>query len=109
MQPVGFALVQLVDGNAHLTEMDVHPLHGRKGLGSLLLARVVDWARSQRFRAVTLTTFSHVPWNAPFYQRAGFRVLAPAEVGPKLAEILAEEASRGLRQRVAMSLDLEAV
>jgi len=30
--------------------------------------------------ALTLTTFTHVPWNAPYYTRCGFRVLDDAEI-----------------------------
>ena len=104
--PVGFALVQLVDGAAHLEEMDVHPDHGRRGLGSRLAAAAVAWARAQSLPALTLTTFAHVPWNAPFYARLGFRELAPGETGPGLAAILRRERERGLRHRLAMRLAL---
>jgi ribosomal protein S18 acetylase RimI-like enzyme len=34
---VGFLLADIVDGNFHIKEMDVHPDHGRKGLGTKLL------------------------------------------------------------------------
>jgi hypothetical protein len=54
--------------------------------------------------AVTLTTFRDVPWNAPSYERLGFRVVAPADQGPELAALVAEEAERipGEAVRVAM-------
>lgn len=107
-EPVGFALLELVDGQAHLEEIDVDPAHGRRGIGRALLDAVVAWARSAGLRAVTLTTFRDVPWNAPFYARAGFRVLAPHELGPGLAALVRDEAARGLdpAQRVAMRRDL---
>jgi hypothetical protein len=54
-----------------------------------------------------LTTFRHLPWNAPFYQKVGFRILEKANLDEQLAEILEEEA-KGLdiTKRVAMRLDL---
>ena len=95
-------------GSAHLEEIDVHPAHGRRGVGRALLDAVVAWARGAGHRAVTLTTFRDIPWNAPFYERAGFRALAPHELGPGLAAVVRDEAARGLdpAQRVAMRRDL---
>jgi hypothetical protein len=54
--------------------------------------------------AVTLTTFRDVPWNAPYYERLGFTVVAAADQGPELAAVVAEEAQRipGDAPRVAM-------
>ena len=106
--PVGFALVTIVDGSAHLHEMDVHPDHGRRGLGTALVGAVVEWARGKRFSCVTLTTFRHLPWNGPFYRRLGFEALSPAELTPGLARLLDQEVRDGLdgSKRVAMRLDL---
>lgn len=106
--PVGFALATTVDGSAHLYEMDVHPDHGRQGLGTALVEAVVRWARQSGFPSITLTTFGHLPWNAPFYRRLGFAVLADAELTQGLARQLDSEAEAGLdrSKRVAMRLDL---
>ncbi len=46
--------------------------------------------------ALTLTTFTEVPWNAPYYARCGFRLLDDAELTPGLREIRAHEAAHGL-------------
>jgi GNAT superfamily N-acetyltransferase len=107
---VGFALATSVDDEAHLRQIDVHPDHGRRGLGRALVARVVDWARDQGLDAVTLTTFRHVAWNAPFYARLGFEELTAASAGPQLRALLDEEARDGLdpAKRVAMRLRLGA-
>ena len=45
-----------------------------------------------------------MPWNAPYYERLGFTVVAPADQGPELAALVAEEAERipGDAPRVAM-------
>jgi GNAT superfamily N-acetyltransferase len=104
--PVGFALADTLDEVAHLAELDVHPDHGQRGLGRALVARVVAWARSRGYEAVSLTTFRHLPFNAPFYQSAGFRILGPEEITQGLAEVLEEEEAQGLSKRVAMRLDL---
>jgi len=103
---VGFALAGELDGAAHLLELDVHPDHGRRGLGAALVRRVEAWARAHRLPALTLTTFRHLPWNAPFYQRLGFRILSAHEFTPGLAAVLVDEEERGFSRRVAMHLDL---
>jgi hypothetical protein len=36
--------------------------------------------RSASDGQATLTTFEHVPWNAPYYRRRGFRVLDDGEL-----------------------------
>ena len=106
--PVGFAIVRVVDGFAHIQEIDVHPEHGRRGIGTSLIHSVCIWARSHGIAAVTLTTFRHLPWNAPFYERLGFRPLKPGELTPGLAAIVRDEVARGLdpAKRVAMRKQL---
>ena len=51
--------------------------------------------------AVTLTTFRDVPWNAPYYERLGFRTLAADEITPGLAAIRAHEADSRARSVAA--------
>jgi GNAT superfamily N-acetyltransferase len=106
--PVGFAAVTLVDASAHLFEMDVVPAHAGRGLGRALVAEVAEWARLEGFSSVTLTTFRHLPWNAPFYAGLGFSEVPAAELGPELRAALVEEAKHGLDpvKRVAMKLSL---
>ncbi len=105
---VGFALVDLLAGGPHLEEIDVHPDHGRRGVGRALVEAVLDWAWAAGHRAVTLTTFRDVAWNAPFYQRLGFRVLARSELTAELDAIVGNERARGLDpgRRVVMRCDL---
>jgi GNAT superfamily N-acetyltransferase len=107
-RPVGFALLEFIDGLPHLDEMDVDPTHGRRGIGSRLLAAVIDRARRGGHAAMTLVTFGHLPWNAPFYENFGFRVIEREHLTPGLRDLLREEALAGLdtRKRVAMRLDL---
>ena len=104
--PVGYALMELVDGHALLAQMDVHPDHGRQGLGTALIGRVVARVREMGLTALYLTTFTQVPWNAPFYGRLGFRVLEQAEQPHFLQDIRQRERECGLSGRVAMRLEV---
>lgn len=108
--PVGFAMVDTVDGSAHLDEMDVMPQFGRRGIGTRLLETTINWARDNRFPKMTLVTFRHVPWNAPFYEKKGFVSMVGAELGDGLANLLKEECKAGIdvKKRVCMSLDIAA-
>ncbi|WP_436792641.1 GNAT family N-acetyltransferase [Actinospongicola halichondriae] len=94
--PVGFVVVDVVDGNAHIEEIAVDPRHGRSGHGQGLLDAVAAWAADHAYPAVTLTTFADVPWNRPWYERQGFHVLDPAEPGPELAARVRVEEAEGL-------------
>jgi GNAT superfamily N-acetyltransferase len=109
-EPVGFAHVELLEpAIAHLKELDVHPKHGRRGIGTRLVLTVYEWARSSGFTYVTLTTFRDVPWNMPFYAKLGFEVIPPDKRSPRLLSILREEIRRGLDAacRVAMQRSCE--
>lgn len=103
--PVGFVVVDLVDGAAHVEEISVLPELGGKGHGMALMRQVEKWATTKGFAAVTLTTFRDVPWNRPWYERRGYRVLAEDEWTPGLVARRQEEAEHGLDpdQRVVMA------
>ena len=103
--PVGFAHVELIERDAvHLEEIDVHPDHGRHGLGAKLVLQVCEWASDHGYRSVTLTTFRDVPWNRPFYARLGFDVVPPDQLSIALRAVIDDETRRGLdpSRRVAM-------
>jgi GNAT superfamily N-acetyltransferase len=106
---VGFSMLEIVDGVAHLDELDVHPDHARKGIGSRLLRVAIDWAIQQGYPAMTLVTFRHLVWNAPFYERFGFTEIEQGVLAPELREILQDEASAGIntKHRIAMRLEIE--
>jgi GNAT superfamily N-acetyltransferase len=104
--PVGFAMVLAKDKSAMLAELDVDPEHQRKGLGRNLVQTVINWAREKGYDHLTLTTFSNVPWNAPFYEKMGFRRLQRAELSVDLIAALAKEAELGLNNRIAMQIEL---
>ena len=101
--PVGFALLEPLGDGFHLEELDVLPEHGRRGIGRALVREVCRYAKAQR-SVLTLCTFRDVPWNAPFYERCGFRTLGGDELWPALSARVQEEAAHGLglHLRVAM-------
>lgn len=107
-RPLGYLIADPVDGAAHIEQVSVHPSAARRGLGSALLDHVACWAATGGLNALTLTTFTHVPWNAPYYVRLGFRVLTESGLTDGLRRIRAEEAEHGLDRwpRVCMRRDV---
>ncbi|MBE9375623.1 GNAT family N-acetyltransferase [Saccharopolyspora sp. HNM0983] len=102
--PAGYAVLDVVDDRIHVAQLSVHADHARRGVGSMLLDRLGELALAAGLPALSLITFRQVPWNAPYYQRLGFRELSTEELGPGLAYLLATEAEHGfdLEQRVCM-------
>jgi GNAT superfamily N-acetyltransferase len=103
-QAVGFALAEVLDGEAYLDEIDVHPRHARRGIGTRLVNTVIGWAESRQFSSVSLITFRHLPWNARFYEKFGFVPLGTHELSRSMSRILQEEAQAGIdvAKRVGM-------
>ena len=104
-RPLAYLLLDVVDGGTHVRQVSVHPSAARRGLGRALLDVAVAHARARGDDRVTLTTFTEVPWNMPYYQRLGFTVLPVADQGPELRRLRAHEAAIGLDRwpRVAMA------
>jgi ribosomal protein S18 acetylase RimI-like enzyme len=105
---VAYLLADLVDGTMHIEQVSVHPDCARRGVGRSLLEHAAGRASAAGQPALTLTTFSEVPWNAPYYERCGFRQLTGSELTPGLREIRRREAAHGLDRwpRVCMRRDL---
>jgi GNAT superfamily N-acetyltransferase len=103
-RPIAYLISAVVDDCAHIEQVSVAPAHGRRGVGAALIDHLSAVAAAESRPALTLTTFRDVPWNAPYYERLGFRVIAPADQGPELAALMSEEAERipGDAVRVAM-------
>lgn len=106
--PVAYLIADRVDGNLHIEQVSVHPDSARRGIGRSLLDPLVDRAAADGVPALTLTTFTGVPWNAPYYARCGFRPLGDHELGAGLRDIRAREAAHGLDRwpRVCMRRDV---
>ncbi|TCP85043.1 acetyltransferase (GNAT) family protein [Rhizobium sp. PP-CC-3G-465] len=106
--PTGFLRAERAGDEMHIWEISVSANRQGEGMGLASLQKAIAEARDTRFLAVTLTTFSEVPWNAPFYQRLGFQKLAADDVGKRLNGLLQVEVDHGLpiAQRCAMRLML---
>lgn len=103
---VGELRAEIIGEVLHIVELAVAKDFQRRGLGRALLDFAIDAARARGLRAITLTTFRHVAWNAPFYARYGFIVLREAEIDMWLRQMLLAEEARGLRNRCAMRFPL---
>jgi len=105
--PAGFVCLELVDGHPHIWQLAVHPDRGRQGLGRALVTAACDWARTERFETITLTTYRDVPWNGPFYESLGFVTIGT--LTPGLRTIREHERAIGdddFGPRVAMQRSL---
>lgn len=100
---MAYLIAEPVDGNLHIEQVSVHPDRAGHRLGRALIEHVAALAGTP----VTLTTFADVPWNAPYYERIGFRRLADADLTGGLRRIRRREAELGLDRwpRVAMRRD----
>ena len=101
---VGFAILRSSGRAIHIQEIDVHPDHSRRGLGARLIDAIVAWAQGSGYSAVTLTTFSDVPWNGPYYARLGFELVEGRAITDELRRILKSEEAAGIKmdKRICM-------
>jgi GNAT superfamily N-acetyltransferase len=109
--PLGFAALDMVDGQPYLEQLAVRRRAMRRGLGELLLERGVGWAEQQTGDALWLTTYAHLPFNRAYYERRGFVVVPEAACGPGVRHHL-EEQRRFLpspNERIAMRRALRTV
>jgi GNAT superfamily N-acetyltransferase len=93
---VGFLLALDLPRSVHVEEVSVHPAAQGRGHGAALLDAAADRARVRGVGEVTLTTFTDVPFNRPWYERRGFRVVGDGQLDDALAAIRADEAGHGL-------------
>lgn len=103
---VGFSVAKAAGDAFHLELIAVHPDFGRRGIGTRLLTQVRAEALLRGAHGITLTTFSDIEWNAPYYARFGFRRLDEKDIDPRLQAILDAETRAGMTNRIAMLLSL---
>lgn len=108
--PTAFLLLDVVDRAAHIEQVSVHPAFARQGVGAALIEAAARWAQQKAFDAMTLMTFRDVPWNRPYYERLGFRVVDDAQLTEGLRALQANEPVLGLNRwpRVAMRRPIDA-
>ncbi len=100
-RPVGVLVMDRVDGAPYLEQLSVRTSAQQRGVGRRLLAHAIEWAPGE---ALWLTTYAHLAWNRPFYERHGFVIVAEAACPPGIVAILREQ-RRWLpdpHQRIAM-------
>ncbi len=102
-RPQGFVCASVQDTALYIEELSVARSHQGQGLGRQLMLAVEHRARAAGLAALILTTFSDVPWNAPFYRRLGFQCLDEQALDGFLCEQLRHERALGLPGRCAMS------
>ena len=96
---VGFLAAEIVNRDLHLWELAVRGDVQSKGIGRQLIGAAEIFARERHLHSLTLTTFSDVPWNAPWYSRMGFEISVGDE---RLTALVRAEIERGLPRRCAM-------
>ncbi|MFD9787576.1 GNAT family N-acetyltransferase [[Kitasatospora] papulosa] len=94
--PVAYLIADHIDGSLHVEQVSVHPDSARHGIGRLLLDHLACYAVEEGVSALTLTTFTDVPWNAVYYARCGFQPVNEDDVTPGLRKIREDEAAHGL-------------
>jgi len=98
---VGLLVLDRIDGAPYLEQLSVRRTAMGQGLGRRLLARAIEWAGRE---PLWLTTYDHIPWNRPFYERHGFVTIPESACPPGIVAIL-DDQRRALpapEQRIAM-------
>lgn len=107
-EPVAYAMVDVIEGNVHLEQVSVRPDYAGKRIGKALIDHAATWATARGITSMTLTTFTEVAWNGPYYERLGFRYLVADEESAGLRKIRKAEAAHGLDAwpRACMRMEL---
>jgi GNAT superfamily N-acetyltransferase len=85
---VGLLVLDRIDGAPYLEQLSIRRIAMRKGLGRQLLQRAIEWAGDE---PLWLTTYAHVPWNRPFYERHGFVTVPEAACPPGMVAVLNDQ------------------
>ena len=104
--PIGFVVADIRNGDFYIAELDVHPDHGRKGLGRGLMAKICADAFAKGVQRVTLCTFREVPWNAPFYASLGFTEITRANWTPWMHDLAQRQIDGGIDMETRVYMEL---
>ncbi len=88
---LGFAALGAVDGEPYLDQLAVRRIAMRRGIGKRLLARSAEVARAAGGSSIWLTTYDHLPFNRPFYERHGYRLVPEAAWGNDIRHHIEEQ------------------
>ena len=95
-RPAGFLAAKILDGCAYIHEISVNPDHQGKKIGKKLIDHFCAWAASRGYPCMTLSTFSNVPWNGPYYAKLGFTEIDGKDLGPEHRSVREAEIAGGL-------------
>ena len=87
-EPIGFATLCYVDGEPYLDQIAVISSYMRRGIGTSLLNHAISWSSGQ---PLWLTTYSHLSWNRPYYERHGFVTINDGKCRDELRAVLQEQ------------------
>ncbi|AZC01495.1 GNAT family N-acetyltransferase [Acinetobacter pittii] len=106
-QPVGFLYSKKYNNDLYILEVDVDQTRQKQGIGRQLINALINKAKKERMRQITLTTFMDVAWNQIFYEKLGFKIFT-SNSPDYLIDILNEEISAGFHRegRCAMYLEV---
>jgi GNAT superfamily N-acetyltransferase len=76
-RPLAFIALGRRDGSPYIEQISVRAACTRRGVGSMLLDRAL-----RVMPDTWLTTYDHLPWNRPFYERHGFVRVPEETCGP---------------------------
>lgn len=93
----GFLLAGTCGPAFHICEVAVHQNYRGQKIGMALMERALSDGKHRGYEIATLTTDRALAWNAPYYERLGFSILATEETPVELADILAKEPNAHLR------------
>jgi GNAT superfamily N-acetyltransferase len=99
--PLGLLVMDRVDGAPYLEQLSVRQSAQGQGIGRRLLMLAIEWAGDQ---PLWLTTYAHIAWNRPFYERHGFVTIPESACPPGIVAIL-DDQRRALpapTERIAM-------
>ena len=80
----GFAAVGARDAAPYLDQLSVRTRFMGQGIGTELLYAAMTVAMQAGGHVLWLTTYSHLSWNRPYYERHGFAVIPAEQCGEQL-------------------------
>ncbi|HEV3424793.1 MAG TPA: GNAT family N-acetyltransferase [Paraburkholderia sp.] len=93
---VAFVMFVPLAKRFYIEELDVLNAWAGQRIGAALIEQVAVLARERGAQELVLSTFRDVPWNAPYYQRLGFRVMDGDRLDARLRALRAAHIARGL-------------